>query len=251
MLVFFVVCVISGFAVILSRRRGLVALRLLSFWCLATVGVLWLFLVVPWVGLQCDISNWYFMIMLAYFFIDIIKFVKHSEVIVKYNIGLKNSFSIGHIGVFYGDLVYKFKRIVWNPNYSDQFKNSTKRYKKKVGYNRDIMRQSACLVVHPITAYSYSFLFNCTTMGQASDSMMLLAGLEPMYEEKWKYHPPPPLGVRVLWLFLAMSWVGLRCVIVFFLDHIHLLFYKEIVSNNKATNSVLSNRNNNQSYYLL
>ena len=40
-----------------------------------------------------------------------------------------------------------------------------------VGYNMDIMRQSACLVVNPITVYSYSFFFNCTTVGQASDSM--------------------------------------------------------------------------------
>ena len=39
--------------VFLTRKRGLVALLLLSFWwCLATVHVMWLFLTVPWVGLQ-------------------------------------------------------------------------------------------------------------------------------------------------------------------------------------------------------
>ena len=32
----------------------------------------------------------------------------------------------------------------------------------------DIMRQSACLVVNLITVNSYGFLFNCTTVGQAS-----------------------------------------------------------------------------------
>ena len=42
------------------------------------------------------------------------------------------------------------------------------------GYNLDIMRQSACLVLNPITVYSYGFLFNCTTVGQASDSMTAL-----------------------------------------------------------------------------
>ena len=36
------------------------------------------------------------------------------------------------------------------------------------------MRQSACLVLNPITVYSYGFLFNCTTVGQASDSMTAL-----------------------------------------------------------------------------
>ena len=59
------------------------------------------------------------------------------------------------------------------PNVSDQFKKIVKRY-IRVGYNLDIMRQSACIVLTPITVYSYDFLFNCTTVGQASDSMMAL-----------------------------------------------------------------------------
>ena len=74
---------------------------------------------------------------------------------------------------FYSDLVYKFKRIVGKPNFSDQFKKIVKHY-IRVGYNLDIMRQSACLVLNPITVYSYGFLFNCTTVGQASDSMTAL-----------------------------------------------------------------------------
>ena len=75
--------------------------------------------------------------------------------------------------IFYGDLVYKFKRIVGKPYFSDQFKKLVKRY-IRVGYNLDIMRHSACLVLNPITVYSYGFLFNCTTVGQASDSMTAL-----------------------------------------------------------------------------
>ena len=67
-------------------------------------------------------------------------------------------------------IVYKFKRIVGKPNFSDQFKKIVKRF-IRVGYNLDIMRQSECLVLNPITVYSYGFLFNCTTVGQASDSM--------------------------------------------------------------------------------
>ena len=96
---------------------------------------------------------------------------RHSELIVKYNIGLKTLLQQGiSEPIFYGDLVYKFKRIVGKPNFSDQFKKIVKRY-IRVGYNLDIMRQSACLVVNPITVYSYGFLFNCTTVGRASDSM--------------------------------------------------------------------------------
>ena len=63
--------------------------------------------------------------------------------------------------IFYGDLVYKFKRLVGKPNFSDQFKKIVKRY-IRVEYNFEI------------TVYSYCFLFNCTTVGQASDSMTAL-----------------------------------------------------------------------------
>ena len=100
---------------------------------------------------------------------------RHSELIVKYTIGLKTLLQQGiSKPIFYGGLVYKFKRIVGKPNFSDKFKKIEKRY-IRVGYNLDIMRHSACLVLNPITVYSYGFLFNfCTTVGQASDSMTTL-----------------------------------------------------------------------------
>ena len=99
---------------------------------------------------------------------------RHSELIVKHNIGLKALLQqVITEPIFYGDLVYKFKRNVGKPNLSDQFKKIVKRY-IRVGYNLDIMQQSACLVLNPITIYSYGFFFNCTTVGQASDSMTTL-----------------------------------------------------------------------------
>ena len=45
-------CVHFSFAIILNRKRKLVALLLLSCRCIVTSYVLWLFLAVPWVGLQ-------------------------------------------------------------------------------------------------------------------------------------------------------------------------------------------------------
>ena len=48
-------CVHSSFAIILKRKRKLVALLLLSYRYIVTVNVLWLFLAVPWVGLRCVI----------------------------------------------------------------------------------------------------------------------------------------------------------------------------------------------------
>ena len=99
---------------------------------------------------------------------------RHAELIVIYNIGLKTLLQQGiKEPIFYGDLVYKFKRIVGKPNFSDQFKKIVKRY-IRVRYNLDIMRQSACLVLNPIKVCGYGFLFNCTSVGQASDSMTAL-----------------------------------------------------------------------------
>ena len=71
----------------------------------------------------------------------------HSELIVKYNIGLKTLLQQGiSEPIFYDDLVYKFKRIVGKPNFSDQFKNIVKRF-IKVECNLDVMHHSACLIV--------------------------------------------------------------------------------------------------------
>ena len=54
---------------------------------------------------------------------------RHSELIVKYNIGLKTLLQQGiSEPIFYGDLVYKFKQIVRKPNFSDQIKKIVKRY---------------------------------------------------------------------------------------------------------------------------
>ena len=48
-------CVHSSFAIILKRKRKLVALLVLSYRCIVTINALWLFLTLPWVGLQCVI----------------------------------------------------------------------------------------------------------------------------------------------------------------------------------------------------
>ena len=58
MFVFDLLCITScpfNFAIILKRKRKFVALLLLSSRCIVTLNVLWLFLTVPWVGLQCVI----------------------------------------------------------------------------------------------------------------------------------------------------------------------------------------------------
>ena len=90
----------------------------------------------------------------------------------KFSIGLK---TLLHQGLsepeFYGDLVYKFKKIVGTADFSDQFRKFIVRY-KRIGYNINIMQQSACLVFNPIMVNNFASLFNCTLSGPASDSVM-------------------------------------------------------------------------------
>ena len=56
-------------------------------------------------------------------------------------------------------------------DFSDQFRKIIMRY-KRIGYNLNVMRQSECLVINPITFDGYAALFNCTPENRASDSMM-------------------------------------------------------------------------------
>ena len=97
---------------------------------------------------------------------------RHYGLISKFNVGLK---SLLHQGLsepeFYGDLVYKFKKIRGMTDFSDQFRKIIMRY-KRIGYNLNVMRQSACLVINPVTVDVYATLFNCTPVDRASKSMM-------------------------------------------------------------------------------
>ena len=71
---------------------------------------------------------------------------------------------------FYGDLVYRFRKIVGKSNFSEQFRKLIDRY-KRIGHSLDIMRQTACLVINPIIVAGYASLFICTTVVRASDPM--------------------------------------------------------------------------------
>ena len=55
--------------------------------------------------------------------------------------------------------------------FSDQFRKIIMRY-KRIGYNLNVMRQSACSVIKQITVDGYAAPFNCTPVDRASDSMM-------------------------------------------------------------------------------
>ena len=111
-------CVQFSFAIIMKRNRKLVALLSLSFRCIVTTYTMWLFLVVPWVGLL------YVMVVFpdhTHFFFFIVKYIICSKTLLQQGIS-------EHI--FYVDSVYKLKRIVGKHSFSGQFKKIIKRFKR-------------------------------------------------------------------------------------------------------------------------
>ena len=97
---------------------------------------------------------------------------RHFELIEKYHVSLKKLMQQGISNPeFYGDMVYKVKKIIGNPNFYNLLKRIVNRF-KRAGYSLDIMWQTACLVFfNPIMVEGYAALFSCTAVVQASDSM--------------------------------------------------------------------------------
>ena len=98
---------------------------------------------------------------------------RYYDLISKFQVGLK---SLLHQGLsapeLYGDLVYKLKKIVGSNSFSAQFIKIISHY-KKIGYNINVLQQTACLVINPITVGNFAFLCNFTPVGRTSDSLMV------------------------------------------------------------------------------
>ena len=114
------------------------------------------------VGLQCPVDH-----KLRKAFSKFYR--RHFDIVSKYNVGLKTLILQGlSEPEFYGDLVYKFRKIIGKNDFLYHFKKIIVHY-KKIGCNINVMRQTACLVVNPIKVNSFAYLFNCTTVGRTSD----------------------------------------------------------------------------------
>ena len=98
---------------------------------------------------------------------------RYYDLIPKFQVGLNSLLRQGLSEPdFYGALVYKLKKIVGSNNFSAQFIKIISYY-KKIGYNINVLQQTACLVVNPISVGNFAFLFNCTPVGRTSDSLMV------------------------------------------------------------------------------
>ena len=68
----------------------------------------------------------------------------HFDTVSKYNVGLKTVLLQGlSEHEFYGDLVNKFRKIIGKNDIPYHFKKIIVRF-KKIGYNIDVLRQTAC-----------------------------------------------------------------------------------------------------------
>ena len=72
---------------------------------------------------------------------------------------------------FYGELVYKLKKLIGGNDFSFSLEKTVIRY-KRIGHNINVMRQSACFVFNEIMVDNFAAFFNRTPAGRASDSMM-------------------------------------------------------------------------------
>ena len=71
---------------------------------------------------------------------------RHSALIEKYNVSLRKFLQQGiSESEFYGDLVYRIRKIVVKSIFSEQFGKLINRY-KRIEYNPYVIRQTACLV---------------------------------------------------------------------------------------------------------
>ena len=96
---------------------------------------------------------------------------RYYDLISKFQVGLVSLLRQGlSEPEFYGDLVYKLKKIVVSNNFSAQFIKIISHY-KKIGYNFNVLQHTACLVVNPIMVGNFAFPFNCMPVGRTSDSM--------------------------------------------------------------------------------
>ena len=86
-------------------------------------------------------------------------FYRNSDILIKFNSNLKTLLREGiSKPAFYGDVVYKLRKIMGHGNFPTVFVKIIKRFINR-GYDPNILRHTACLVFNPFTVGRYAFLF--------------------------------------------------------------------------------------------
>lgn len=91
---------------------------------------------------------------------------RNLPLISKYNCKLRTLLQqgISH-PEYYGDVIYKLKKIRGHIHFQDLFIKRIKTFLKK-GYDPGILRRTACLVIDPSTVATHASLFACTMTGR-------------------------------------------------------------------------------------
>ena len=147
--------------------------------------------------------------------------------ISKFQVGLKSILGEGlSEPEFYGDFVYKLKMIVGSNNFSAQFIKIISHY-KKIGYNINVLQQTACLVVNPITVGNFAFPFNCTPVGRTSD--YITVPIKDLWDEMvgaWCFGClSGPRGLPVGFILLRYSVFFYCRVLIFAVSPCYILIY--------------------------
>ena len=90
---------------------------------------------------------------------------RNVSLISKYRCNLKTLLrqGISH-PEFYGDVIYKLRKITGHANFHSLFNKRIKYFIKK-GYDPKILQRTACLVVNPFTVGHHASLFDCAMTG--------------------------------------------------------------------------------------
>ena len=101
---------------------------------------------------------------LRIFFVKFFK--RNGDLVEKYNTSLRTLLQqgISH-PEFYGDVIYRLRKMVGSDNFSDRFIKCIRKFVRK-DYLCDILYRTACLVIDPYTVNHFAFLFGCTMTNQ-------------------------------------------------------------------------------------
>ena len=93
-------------------------------------------------------------------------YYRNLQLISKYKCNLKALLrhGISH-PEFYGDVIYKLRKILGHEHFQTLFPKRIKRFSKR-GYDPIILQRTACLVVNPFTVGNHAYVFGCAMTGQ-------------------------------------------------------------------------------------
>ena len=93
-------------------------------------------------------------------------YYRNLKLINKYKCNLKALLRLGiSHPEFYGDVIYKLRKIIGHGNCSTLFLKRIISFVKR-GYDPIILQRTACLVVSPYTVDNHAYLFGCAMTGR-------------------------------------------------------------------------------------